>query len=571
MKLAFVLCLVSTPALADSSMTFFVTSKGAPGGANLGGLAGADRRCQQLAAAAGAGSHAWRAYLSAAPDAAAPAVDARDRIGRGPWSNARAVVIARDLDELHGDRNRLDRRTALDERGAEVPGDQHDVLTGSDDHGRLAFSDAGFPATCGNWTSGGEGIARIGHADRFDAASWGNKRFKRWNGSWASEHFTIGCDAKRLADTGGSGRFYCFAADPAPAIAPAPAPAQAQAQAPAGFSFRRGLNVNHWLGNNLPAHMRPDSLYGAAWFDEEDVRWIAEHGFDHLRVAVNGARWIDAAGDLDEAALAPFDRTLAQAKAHGLGVVLEMAGVPGYRSAVDGETIPDAASPFTDEATQGDAAYVWWLVARRYASEDDALRFEILGAPHTKETRDILAFNRRCLAAIRRTSPTRMVYLAPREPSPDLAVDVELPDAHTALTVHFWEPDVFAFQGEPDRPLVHFPGRVPDLSKFARDDEGARQFSRTELSVALLDARIDRFAQRARAVAGQRDVYVGSWGVYHRADDESARRYVRAVQTAFERNGLSWAIYDYHSGCAVRDAAGQPTRVMKALRLPPRR
>jgi hypothetical protein len=587
MKLAVVLCLVATPAVAlatppaDPSMTFFVTSKGASGSASLGGLTGADRRCQQLAVAAGAGRHTWRAYLSAAPDASGAAVDARDRIGRGPWTNARGVMIARDLDELHSDRSRLDRRTALDERGAEVPGDQHDVLTGSDDQGRLAFSDAGFPATCANWTSSGDGIARIGHADRFDAASWGNKRFTRWSGSWASEHFTTGCDAKRLADTGGSGRFYCFAADPAPpAPAPAPAPAPPPPAPPGGFSFRRGLNVNHWLGDNLPASMLPDSLYGAAWFDDEDVRWIAERGFDHLRIAVNGARWITASGDLDEAALAPFDRALAQAKARGMGIVLEMKGLPGYRSALRGEAIPDAASPYTDEATQGDAAYLWWLVARRYASEGDALRFELLGGPRAKEARDIVAFNRRCLAAIRRASPTRIVYLAPREPSPDLAVEVDLPDPYTALTFHFWEPDVFAFQADPTWPVVQFPGRVPDLSKFTKgtearaghaDDEGARQFSRTELTVALLDARIDRLARRAHAVAGRREVYIGAWGVYQRADDDSARRYIRAVQTALERNGLSWAIYDYHSGCAVRDSAGKPTRVMEALRLPSRR
>ncbi|MGH2901092.1 MAG: glycoside hydrolase family 5 protein, partial [Solirubrobacteraceae bacterium] len=438
------------------------------------------------------------------------------------------------------------RHTALDERGAEVGSDQHDVLTGSDDQGRLAFSDEGFPATCGNWTSGGDGIARIGHADRFDAASWGNKRFTRWNGSWASEHFTGGCDAKRLGDTGGSGRFYCFAAEPAPASTAAPAPAPPPP--PGGFTFRRGLNVNHWLGDNLPAQMLADSLYGAAWFDEEDVRWIAEHGFDHLRISINGARWINAAGDLDEAALAPFDRALAHAKAHGMGVVLEMKGLPGYRSALRGETIPDAASPYTDEATQGDAAYLWWLVARRYASEGDALRFEVLGGPRAKETRDMLAFNRRSLAAIRRTNPTRIVYLAPREPSPDLAVEVDLPDPYTALTVHFWEPDVFAFQTDPTWPAVHFPGRAPDLSRFAKDSEGARQFSRTELTVALLDARIARFAQRAHALAGQREVYIGSWGVYERADDESARRYIRAVQAALERGGLSWAIYDYHTG-----------------------
>jgi hypothetical protein len=561
MKLAFLLCLVAAPALADSSMTFFVTSKGAPGGARLGGLAGADRRCQELAAAAGAGGKTWRAYLSAAPEGGRPTVDARDRIGRGPWRNAKGVVIARDLDELHSDRSRLDRRTALDERGAPVPGEEHDVLTGSDVAGRLAFSDAGFPATCGNWTSGGDGVARVGHADGFHAASWGNQRFPRWHGSWTSEHFTIGCDARRLAETGGGGRIYCFAADPvaAPAIVP---PATVR------VSFARGLNVNHWLGDNLPPSMLPDALYGAAWFDEEDVRWIAERGFDHLRISVNGARWIDAKGDLDEAALAPFERALGWAKAHGLGVVLEMHGLPGFRSALRGEKIADAASPFTDEATQGDAAYLWWLVARRFAGEGEALRFELLGGPRAEAPAQILAFNRRCLAAIRRISPTRVVYLAPREPNLELAAEVELPDPYTALTVHLWEPDVFAFQYLEERPLVRFPGRVPDLGAFAKDDEGARQFSKTELTPAQVDARIDRLAQRARAAAGTHEIYIGAWGVYRRADDASARRWVRTVQAALERNRLSWALYDYHTGCAVRDAAGKPTRVMEALALP---
>jgi hypothetical protein len=114
---------------------------------------------------------------------------------------------------------------------------------------------------------------------------------------------------------------------------------------------------------------------------------------------------------------------------------------------------------------------------------------------------------------------------------------------------------------------VRFPGRVPDLTAFGKDDEGARLFSNTLLDAALIDARLDAFVARARRHAGAREIYVAGIGVYKRADDASARRYVRAVQSALERNRLAWALYDYHTGCAVRDERGQPTRVLEALDL----
>jgi hypothetical protein len=559
--LAMILVLSSSPALAaDRAMTFFVTSRGGPAGANFGGLAGADRHCQKLAVAAGAGDRTWRAYLSAAPGAGRPAIHARDRIGPGPWVNAKGRLIARDLEELHSDANALDRHTALTEKASAVPGDEHDVLTGSDDQGRLAFSKAGVPATCANWTSAARGIARIGHADRLDASSWGNKRFPRWSGSWGSEHYTAGCGAKQLADTGGGGRLYCFAAG-SPRAASAP-PGRS------GATFKRGLIVNHWLGDNLPPETLANSHYGAAWFDEEDVAWIAAQGFDHIRFRVSGGIWLTKRGDLDEKALAPFDRALAHARAHGLGVVLAMAGLPGFRSTVRGAPPPaDAASPFTDEATRGDAAYLWWTVARRYAREGDALRFELLHSPNAPGPEPMLAFNQLCLRAVRRVSPTRVVYLTSHDMSLDAAVTVELPDPHTALAVDFWEPEVFSFQADQKRPAVEFPGRVPDLTAFGKEDEAARLFSNIEIDAALIDARLDAFAARAKRHAGAREIYVAGIGVYRRADDASARRYVRAVQSALERNRLAWALYDYHTGCAVRDEHGKPTRVLEALDL----
>ena len=210
--MAFVGCVSAPPGPKD--MTFFVTSVGLGKGGNLGGLAGADAHCQALAKAAGAGDREWRAYLSTqSPMWNQPgAVDARDRIGRGPWQNAKGVVIARNVDELHSAANNLTKETALDEKGSLVNGrtdkpNKHDMLTGSRPDG-TAFPGAPNPdMTCGNWTKGGkEGSAMTGHHDRASAipASWAT--------SWNSSHPTVGCDPDSLRATGGDGLFLCFAA-----------------------------------------------------------------------------------------------------------------------------------------------------------------------------------------------------------------------------------------------------------------------------------------------------------------------------------------------------------------------
>ena len=196
-------------------MGFFVTSAGSGNGANLGGLAGADAHCQRLAAAAGASSRTWRAYLSntsvaaVAPAAAVPAVHARDRVGKGPWYNAKGVMVASDVANLHNGNN-LTKATALDERGNTVKGrgdtpNQHDILTGSRPDG-TAFGGPGT-FTCGNWTQSGEGSAVIGHHDRTGLST------DPWALSWNSSHQTRGCSQEALVSTGGAGQFYCFAAD----------------------------------------------------------------------------------------------------------------------------------------------------------------------------------------------------------------------------------------------------------------------------------------------------------------------------------------------------------------------
>ena len=190
-------------------MGFFVTSVGKGDGANLGGLAGADKYCQDLAAAAGAGARTWRAYLSAAGSAGQPPINARDRIGAGPWYNAKGALIAWNVADLHGDfhrdRNSINKEFALDEKGLPVKGrgdtpNQHDILTGSDSFGRMLLGGAAA-TTCNNWTSNSTGSAAVGHHDRSGGG----------NTSWNSAHMSRGCGQADLVASGGAGLFYCFA------------------------------------------------------------------------------------------------------------------------------------------------------------------------------------------------------------------------------------------------------------------------------------------------------------------------------------------------------------------------
>lgn len=207
--------LVSCADMMGSStgpMSFFISSVGSGDGANLGGLAGADKHCQSLAQAAGAGSKTWRAYLSVQGKDGAQAVNARDRIGTGPWYNAKGERIARNVDDLHSASNNVKKETALSEKGQVIagrgdkPANRHDILTGSRTDG-TAFAANDPDMTCGNWTrSGAEGAVVVGHHDRAGPTS------DPWATSWNSSHQSRGgCSQKALIGTGGDGLIYCFA------------------------------------------------------------------------------------------------------------------------------------------------------------------------------------------------------------------------------------------------------------------------------------------------------------------------------------------------------------------------
>ena len=203
--------LASCAEMRDSGppTTFFITSANPGQGGNLGGVAGGDAICERLASAAGVGGRNWHAYLSTQATGGTPAVNARDRIGKGPWTNAKGVVIAKDLAELHGN-NHISKETALTEKGEVVPatGDpvnKHDIMTGSRPDGTAM--PPGKDATCSNWTSSDQGGAMVGHHNR-----GGTNPDPVANVSWNSSHITPGCSMPALARVGGAGLLYCFAA-----------------------------------------------------------------------------------------------------------------------------------------------------------------------------------------------------------------------------------------------------------------------------------------------------------------------------------------------------------------------
>jgi hypothetical protein len=192
----------------SDKMSFFLTSQGPGNGANLGGLAGADNHCKKLASAVGAGDKQWRAYLSTSAENGKPSVNARDRIGEGPWYNAKGIKVAKNVSDLHSDQSKLSKINSISEHGDVINGrgdkpNRHDILSGSDLKGYLMSGDG--DRTCANWTSEGEGSAQVGHHDRTGGGQ--NPT------SWQSAHGSRGCSQDNLRGTGGDGLFYCFAVE----------------------------------------------------------------------------------------------------------------------------------------------------------------------------------------------------------------------------------------------------------------------------------------------------------------------------------------------------------------------
>jgi len=343
----------------------------------------------------------------------------------------------------------------------------------------------------------------------------------------------------------------------------APTPKTAAVQE-ASYSFKRGVNISHWLSQNFAA--RP---YAAPWFGEEDVTWIAKQGFDHIRLPVDVRLCIDTEGHLQPSKVQPIVDAIRWARTRGLGVVLDAHFLPG----ADFNSVGGDSRVYTDEALQKKVADVWRELARNFASEGAWLRFEILNEPVAAENKQLNPFMHRMLAAIRESNPTRIVYVTSNRWSSFSAVpDVELPDdKNIALTIHYYEPIAFTHQRaswvgfSETLPAVTFPGKVPDLTghtlKHYRHDLKTGD-PLTEAQVQEAFAKVDAWVKQHRP---NLEVYVGEFGVYRAADAASTKRWLHLVVGECEKRQWSWAVWDYKGGFAVRSQDGAGTPVLEGL------
>lgn len=330
------------------------------------------------------------------------------------------------------------------------------------------------------------------------------------------------------------------------------------------YTFKRGVNISHWLSQNSPA--RP---FAAPWFDEEDVSWIARQGFDHIRLPVDLRQCLRADGTLDPEKLKPIEEAIFWTGSRGLGLVLDAHFLPGADfNAVDGDK-----RVFTDEKLQEQAAEIWRELSRHFLDEGPWLRFEILNEPVAAENEQVNAFMRRMLTAIREGNHQRVAYVTSnRWSSFETVRDVVLPeDPHVALTLHFYEPMVFTHQRAPwagfkgTLPPVNFPGKAPAVDGHTLPHYNLGVVAGTELTVEQIAAAFARVEAWAREHAPKTEIYLGEFGVYRAADPASQRRWIRAVVEQCEKRGWGWAVWDYQGGFAVRDADGRPTPVLEGL------
>lgn len=331
------------------------------------------------------------------------------------------------------------------------------------------------------------------------------------------------------------------------------------------FTFKRGVNISHWLSQNF------ETEYGAPWFGEEDVDWISKHGFDHVRLPVDIRECLTPDGALDDAKLVPIANTIRWSKARGLGVVLDAHFLPG----ADFNSGGADKRVYTDMKLQDRVAALWADLARRFKDEGPCLRFEILNEPVADENAQLNPFMRHMLAAIRKTNPTRVVYVTSNRWSQFASVpDVVLPDdPNIALTIHNYEPLIFTHQRaswanlDNTLPPVKFPGTVPEYqSHLINKSHHDLGHPGDPLSVGQVDQAFEKVAAWVEQHRPGLEVYVGEFGVYEPADTQSKKNWLGAIVRNCESRGWGWAVWEYEGGFGVRDEkTGGSTAVLDGL------
>ena len=329
-------------------------------------------------------------------------------------------------------------------------------------------------------------------------------------------------------------------------------------------SFKRGISIGHWL-----AKFDDNNGYGGNWFGEPDIQWIAKQGFDHIRYPVDGRLWLKEDGSLDETKIVVFDRALQMTKANGMAAVLDMHFLPAGSYNKNEQDI----RLFTDATERKKAASFLALVAKRFINEGAALRFELINEPMAPTNAQLNQLNSELIAAIRSVDKNRVLYVTSNLSSTFKTLeDVAIPqDPNVALLLHYDEPSVFTHQrtswkNYPDTmPAVHFPGRVPDLSNHLPKDHYAYTTSNTELAeqaiaedFAMAQAWIDKHAPG-------KEVYLGAFGVYQKAPEQSRYNYLKAVRTAAEKHSWGWCVWDYKSSFGVGLENNTTTKALDGL------
>jgi endoglucanase len=338
----------------------------------------------------------------------------------------------------------------------------------------------------------------------------------------------------------------------------------AHAASEPAYTFKRGVNISHWLSQNSG-----NMTYAAPWFGEGDVDWIAKQGFDHIRLPVDFRLCLAADGSLDEARLKPIADAIGWARDRGLGVVLDAHFLPG----ADFNSVGGDNRAYTDLAIQDAAAQSWRLMARHFAGEGPNVRFEILNEPVALENKQLNPFMAHMLAAIRESNPTRIVYVTSNRWSSFHTVgDVVLPDdPNIALTIHFYEPIVFTHQRAPwvgfanTLPPVTFPGVVPDVTGYTLPGYHQKLHAGDPITAAQIDKTFASVSTWLAAHAPTIEVYVGEFGVFLPADADSKRRWISTVRSDAENRGWGWAVWDYNDSFGVRGHDGSGTPVLEGL------
>lgn len=329
------------------------------------------------------------------------------------------------------------------------------------------------------------------------------------------------------------------------------------------YSFNRGVNISHWLSQNYG-----ERTYAAPWFSQEDVAWIAEQGFDHVRIPVDSKYWMTPDGELIESAMKPFDQACEWAQAHNLGVILDIHYLPGASfTKVENEL-------FTNEKLIVVAEKYWAKIAERYADAGPWLRFELINEPVAERNEQLNPLLARLLAAVRATNPTRVVYFTSNKWGQFSTIyDLKLPDdPNVALTLHFYRPFPFTHQRtawtdlKPSMPQVDFPGIVPDITNLLPKGHSWAALSGTEINAETsVDPKFEKIANWAKQNAPDLEIHIGEFGAYEAAKPQSIQNYIKAVVSASERHGFGWAIWDYRGGFAIRNSQGEATSAMKGI------